>query len=261
VNIPQTKDLIDFSGQVILVTGSGRNIGAGIARRFAQAGARVVVNYNHSRSEAEALVKQLQREELVAFAIQADVSRREAVERLISDSIAHFGNLDIVINNAGIYPLASILDMTDEQWDTVLDANLRSVFLCTQLAARWWVEQGRGGAVVNVSSIEAENPAPLHSHYVAAKSAVTMFTQATALELGPYQIRVNSISPGLIWREGLDQEWPEGVERYQKVVPLGRLGRFEDVADACMFLASNGARWITGANLRVDGGVMTTQIY
>jgi NAD(P)-dependent dehydrogenase (short-subunit alcohol dehydrogenase family) len=151
--------------------------------------------------------------------------------------------------------------MSESEWDAVIDANLRSVFLCTQAAAKQMMAQGSGGAIVNIASIEGENPAPLHSHYDAAKGGVLMHTMAAANELGPHGIRVNAVSPGLIWREGLAEAWPDGVARYKKAVPLGRLGLADDIADACLFLASPAARWITGVNLRVDGGVMTKQIY
>jgi NAD(P)-dependent dehydrogenase (short-subunit alcohol dehydrogenase family) len=123
------------------------------------------------------------------------------------------------------------------------------------------IAQGQGGAIVNVTSIEAENPAPAHSHYNAAKAGAAMHTRAAAQELGPHGIRVNAVAPGLVWREGLDEAWPDGVARYLNAAPLGRLGQPEDVADACLFLASPAARWITGASLTVDGGVMTRQIF
>jgi NAD(P)-dependent dehydrogenase (short-subunit alcohol dehydrogenase family) len=123
------------------------------------------------------------------------------------------------------------------------------------------IAQGRPGAIVNIASIESENPAPQHSHYSAAKAAVVMYTRTAALELGGKGIRVNCVSPGLIWREGLDRDWPEGVNAYLQAVPLGRLGQPDDVADACLFLASSAARWITGANLIVDGGVLTHRVY
>jgi NAD(P)-dependent dehydrogenase (short-subunit alcohol dehydrogenase family) len=123
------------------------------------------------------------------------------------------------------------------------------------------IAQGRTGAIVNIASIEAENPAPDHCHYTAAKAAVVMYTRSAALELGGQGIRVNCVSPGVIWREGLDRDWPEGANAYLAAVPLRRLGQPEDVADACLFLASAAARWITGSNLVVDGGVLCNRVY
>jgi NAD(P)-dependent dehydrogenase (short-subunit alcohol dehydrogenase family) len=195
-----------------------------------------------------------------AIAVQGDLTQEKDVAHLIRRVVEQFNRLDMLINNAGTYPLRSVLDMTPDEWDHVVDANLRSVFLCTQAAASVMKEQDNG-AIVNITSIESENPAPNHSHYNAAKGGVLMFTRASAYELAPHGIRVNAVAPGLIWREGLERDWPDGVQRWLKTAPLNRLGLPEDVADACLFLASPAARWITGASLLVDGGVMTHQIF
>jgi NAD(P)-dependent dehydrogenase (short-subunit alcohol dehydrogenase family) len=258
---PSVQHLLDFTGKVVIVTGSGSGLGSGIALRFAEAGARVVVHYHSSHAGADAVVAQITQSGGEAIAVQADATDATAAQLLIAASVNTFGRLDVLVNNAGIYPLASVLDMTPEAWDAVINANMRSVFLCTQAAARQMVAQGEGGAIVNITSIEAENPAPNHSHYNAAKGGVLMYTRAAAYELGQYNIRVNAVAPGLIWREGLEQAWSEGVARWQKAAPLKRLGLPDDVADACLFLASPAARWITGASLTVDGGVMTKQIF
>lgn len=259
--VPHPRNLLDFSNRTVMVTGAGSGLGAGIAIRFAQAGASVVVNYRSSVTGAAAVVATVESMGGSAIALQADVTREEDVSLLIAQAVAHFGRLDVLVNNAGIYPLDSLLEMSSAAWDDVIDANLRSTFLCTQAAAKQMIAQGHGGAIVNISSIEAENPAPAHSHYVAAKAGMVMYGMAAAYELGEHGIRVNSVSPGLIWREGLEEAWPEGTTRYLAAAPLRRLGLAEDVADACLFLASPAARWITGANLRVDGGVMTNRVY
>lgn len=261
MTIPSPQQLLDFTGQIVIITGSGSGLGAGIAARFAEAGAMVVVNYRSNQSGAGAVVAEIQAKGGRAMAIQADVTHKAEVEQLIARTVDVFGQLNVLVNNAGIYPLTTLLDMLEEEWDAVIDSNLRSVFLCTQVGARQMIAQGHGGAIVNIASIEAENPAPMHSHYNAAKGGVLMHTMAAAHELGPHGIRVNAVSPGLIWREGLEAAWPDGVDRWQKAAPLTRLGLPDDVADACLFLASPAARWITGANLRVDGGVMTKQIF
>lgn len=263
-DIPSLQGLLDFTGQTAVVTGGGRGLGAAIARRFAEAGANVVVGYRSSRVEAEQVVSDIEGAGGRALAVQADVTVKAEIDVLLSQAENHFSGLDVLINNAGIYPMAALIEMTGSEWDATLNADLKSVFLATQAAARRMIargQDGQGGAIINIASIEASNPAPLHSHYNAAKAAVVMHTRAAAQELGPQGIRVNSVSPGLIWRPGLDQDWPEGVERYERSAPLGRLGRPEDVADACLFLASTAARWITGVDLRVDGGVMTSQAY
>ncbi len=244
-----------------MVTGASRGIGAGIARRFAEARADVAVNYHTSQSEAHAVVSEIEALGRKAIAVHADVRERAQVEGLTQTTVAELGSLDVLINNAGAQPLVPLLEMTDEQWDQVLDTNLRGAFLCTQLAAAQMIRQGGGGAIVNIASIEAENAAPNHSHYEASKGGILMFTRSCANELGEHGIRVNCISPGLIDTGGLDEAWPDGVARYLAAAPLGRTGTAQDVADACLFLASSGARWITGANLVVDGGVLTSTVY
>ena len=188
------------------------------------------------------------------------MTRTEDVERLFV-SAADLGGVDVLVCNAGIYPTRPFLQLSIEEWDEMLGVNLRGAFLCAQSGARLMVEQGRGGSIVNVTSISAANPAADHAHYNASKAGLEMLTQSLAAELGPHRIRVNAVAPGLIWSETVEQDWPEGVARWLARVPLGRLGQPDDVADACLFLASPAARWITGASLRVDGGVMTRQIY
>src|SRR3989338_5089352 len=224
MTVPAPSQLLDFAGQTVLVTGAGSGLGRGIAARFAEAGASVVVNYLNSAAGAESVVAEIQNRGGRAVAVRADVTDQSAVERLIAAALAAFGRLDVLINNAGAFPTATLLDMTEAQWDTVLDANLRSVFLCTQAAARQMIVQGQGGAIVNIASIEAEDPAPEHSHYNAAKGGVVMHARAAALELAPHNIRVNIVSPGLIWAEGIEQSWPDGVARWQKRALLKRLG-------------------------------------
>lgn len=258
---PRVASLLDFGGKVAVVTGAGSGLGRGIAARFAEAGAAVVVHYRRSARGAETLVGRIAGDGGRAVAVQGDLTREEDAARLVTSAVEAFGRLDVLVNNAGGYPQAALLEMTPAQWDEVIAINLRSTFLCTQAAARQMVHQGAGGAIVNITSIEAENPAPGHSHYDAAKAGVLMHTRAAAQELAGHGIRVNAVAPGLVWRDGIDEAWPDGVARWQRAAPLGRLGRSEDVADACLFLASPGARWITGASLTVDGGVMAHQIF
>lgn len=253
--------LLDFKGKTVVVTGAGSGLGRGIAARFGQAGAAVVVNYRTSEAGAAGVVEAIVAAGGKAVAVRADVSRQAEVERLIGKTVKAFGGLDVLVNNAGTYPATPLLEMTADEWDRVVEVNLRSVHLATQAAARQMIRQGRGGAIINVASISAMQPGAGHSHYNSAKAAVIMYTRTAALELGRHGIRVNAVSPGVIWHEGIERDWPEGVARYLKVVPLGRLGMPEDVADACVFLGSEGARWITGANLVVDGGVLACNVY
>jgi NAD(P)-dependent dehydrogenase (short-subunit alcohol dehydrogenase family) len=261
MDIPPPGQLLDFRGKVVVVTGGASGIGAGIAKRFAEAGADVVVNFRTNESGACEVVKTIEGCGGGAIAVQADVSQAAGASTVVEQAVATFGGLDVLINNAGTYPVAALLEMSEPEWDQVIANNLRSLHLCTQAAARKMIAQGRPGAIVNIASIEAENPAPGHSHYAAAKAAVVMYTRSAAVELGGQGIRVNCVSPGLIWRQGLDRDWPEGVNGYVRAAPLRRLGRPEDVADVCLFLASPAARWITGANLVVDGGVLCHRVY
>lgn len=258
---PPVRSLLDFSNKVAIVTGAGSGLGQGVALRFAEAGAPVVVHYHTSATGAVSVVDQIRVAGGQAVAARADLASEGGGQALIQTALRAFGRVDVLINNAGIYPRASVLDMTVSEWDAVLNAGLRSAFLCTQAFARQIQEQRSAGAIVNITSIEAHNPAPDHSHYNAAKGGLLMYTRASALELAALNIRVNAVAPGLIWREGIEQAWPDGVERWQRTAPLQRLGQPHDVADACLFLASPAARWITGASLTVDGGVLTHQIY
>lgn len=261
MNPPPVSSLLDFSGKVVIVTRSGSGLGRGIAKRFAEAGARVVVHYLKSAEGAQRVVEEIRAKPGQAIAVQGDLTRHEDAARLISEAVAAFGRVDVLVNNAGVYPVTNLVDMTVGEWDAVVDANLKSAFLCTQTFTRQIRVQGDGGAIVNITSIEADNPAPGHTHYDAAKGGLWMLTRSSAFELAAYNIRVNAVAPGLIWSETLEGNWPEGVERWLQKSPLKRLGMPEDVADACLFFASDAARWITGASLAVDGGVMTHQIY
>jgi len=221
--------VIDLNGRVVLVTGAGGTIGAGIARQFEAAGARVV---RHRGRE--------------------DGDLRTEARRVVDEAASEHGRLDAVVNNAGVQPVEPLADMTVEQWQSVVDSNLTAPFAITQAAVRHLPE---GGSITHIASIEGSHPAPGHAHYAASKAALIMHARAAALEYGPRGIRVNAVSPGLISRPGIEEQWPEGVERWRAAAPLGRMGTPEDVGNACVFLASDLARWVTGHDLVVDGGV------
>lgn len=261
MSAPSTDYSFDLSRKAALVTGGGGGIGRAISLAFARAGAAVAVHYYQNPEPAEDTVSQIRELGGQAEAVHADITSEHDVGNLLPEVRSVFGRLDIVINNAGIYPLSPLIEMALWQWEEMLATNLRSAFLVTQAAAQQMILQGEGGAIVNIASIEGISPAPGHSHYSAAKGGLIMFTKASASELGKHRIRVNAVSPGLIWRPGLEKDWPEGVQRYTEAAPLQRLGQPEDVASACLFLASPAASWITGINLVVDGGVLTHQTY
>ena len=243
---PAVGELLDLAGQSVLVTGASGNIGRGIAARLGEAGATVVVHYHTNRRDAEALAAQLE----AATLVRADLSNAGDVDAMFSDATP-----DLVVNNAAVQPVQSLTDMSLDEWRSMMAANLDSAFLTTRRAAERWRSAGRPGAVVNIASIEGVDPAAGHGHYATSKAGLLMFTRAAALEFGPAGIRVNAVSPGLIDREGLADDWPEGVRRWQDRAPLRRMGSPNDVADAVLFLLCPAARWISGTNLVVDGGM------
>lgn len=252
---------LELSGKTAIVTGASRGIGSAIASRFAAAGASIVVHYRTSEGEARELAARLVEKGTRVAAIRADLTDPAEVERLFEDAANEIGEADVLVNNAGSYPVARLVEASPEEWKSVVETNLVAVHLATRIAARRLIARGAEGAVVNVASIEALQPAPAHSHYAAAKSGVLAYTRSAALELGRHGIRVNAVSPGLIWREGIEQAWPEGVASFRARAPLGRLGRPEEVAEACLFLASPRSSFITGANLLVDGGILAAPAF
>lgn len=242
-----------LTGQVALVTGAGGGIGRAIALRFAEEGAAVALH--HRTRGVEDAVARVREAGGRAIALRADLRAEEACARLVREAAEWGGGrLTALVNNAGVQPTRALPGMTLAQWREVVDTNLSSVFACTQAAARVMGEAG-GGSVTHIASVEAGRPAALHAHYCAAKAAVVMHARSAALEYGPHGIRVNTVSPGLIARDGLEEDWPDGVRRWREAAPTGRLGRPEDIGDACVFLASSLASWITGHDLVVDGGV------
>lgn len=251
MTMPSTRLL---EGQTALVTGAGRGIGRGIALRFAEHGAPVAVHCRTAVREARAVADRIQDAGGRAMVVRGDLTDPSECHRIVREAAEWSGGrLTALVNNAGVQPVRELAAMTAEEWRAVVDTNLGSVFACTQAAAEVMGEGG--GSVTHIASIEASAPAPGHAHYSAAKAAVVMHARAAALEYGPLGIRVNTVSPGLIDRESLAEDWPDGVRRWQRAAPLGRLGRPEDIGDACVFLASPLASWITGHDLVVDGGV------
>jgi len=174
---------------------------------------------------------------------------------LIAFAMEKFGRIDALINNAAIQPHSLFIEMTDSQWNEMINVNLTVSHQLTQTFAKTAIKQKSTGSVVNISSIEGTQPAFGHGHYGVSKAAMLMHTKVAAQELGAHGIRVNAVSPGLIGRPGIEDAWPEGVERWLKRAPLSRMGTPRDVGDACVFLCSPLAQWITGNNLIVDGGM------
>lgn len=248
------NELLDLSARRVLVTGASGAIGCVIARRLATAGADVALQYRHNGSAVEHLLGEIGKLGVKAIVVQADLAEASGVAELFDQLDAQGFSPNAIVNNAADQSVANLQDMSAEQWRHMMASNLDSVFqICKQAAPDM-----AGGSIVNISSIESLDPAPGHGHYATSKAGLNMLSRAQALEFGNQGIRVNTVSPGLIRRDGIEQAWPEGVARWQERAPLTRLGEPEDVADAVLFLLSDAARWISGANLVVDGG-MTAQ--
>ena len=246
--VPSVSSLLDLTGRVALVTGASGNIGAGIARRLHEAGAAVAIHAGRNRPAADSLANELSTRVTV---VQGDVERD--ADRLCDETVGALGRLDILVNNAGIQPVAALVDLSAEDRSEMLRINVGGVMAMTQASAARMAE---GGCVVNIASVEGLQPAFLHSHYSTSKAAVLMHTRAAALELGAKGIRVNAVAPGLIHVDGLEDAWPDGVARWHAAAPLQRLGDPSDIGDAVLFLVSPMARWVTGATVVVDGGVL-----
>ncbi len=234
-----------LAGQVAVVTGAAKRIGRSIALRLAAEGADVVVNYLSSQSEAESLVSEIEAMGRRAIAVQGDVARRADVQRLFAAAEARFGRLDILVNNAGMFFAAKFEELTEEQWDRILNANLKSQFLCAQAAAPIMKRQGQG-RIINISSLGGFLPWPAFTHYCVSKAGSIMLTRCLARALAP-EILVNSVAPGTIQFPG---EAPD--EDYIRRTPLHRTGTGDDIAGAVAYLAS--ADFVTGQVIVVDGG-------
>lgn len=248
-----------LEGQVALVTGAAKRVGRSIALRLAAEGAAVIANYATSKAEAESLVREIESSAKAgravgrAIAVKADVSKRADVEKLFAATDREFGRLDILVNNAGIFFPARFEEITDEQWDRIMDANLRSQFLCSQAAAPIMKRQGRG-KIINISSLGGLLAWPSYMHYCVSKAGVIMLTKCLARSLAP-EILVNSVAPGTIHfpdepsGNPMHDVW---AEDYVRRVPLRRTGTGDDVAGAVAYLAT--AEFVTGQVIVVDGG-------
>jgi NAD(P)-dependent dehydrogenase (short-subunit alcohol dehydrogenase family) len=234
-----------LTGQAALVTGAGKRIGRSIALALARAGADVAINYNSSKAEADDVAREISALGRHAVAMQADVSRRADVQRIFGSVLVEFGRLDILVNNAGAFFHAPFETLTDEQWDSILDSNLKSQFLCAQAAAPIMKKQARG-RIINISSLGGLLAWPGYTHYCVSKAGSIMLTRCLARALAP-EILVNSVAPGTIQFPG---EPPD--EDYIRRVPLRRTGTGDEIASAVLYLAT--AEFITGQVIVVDGG-------
>lgn len=243
-----------LAGKIAVVTGASKGIGAAIAENLAAAGATVVVNYASSKSGADRVVAEITGRGGKAIAVQADLSKQADVERLFAETKRAFGRVDILINNAGIYEFAPLEAITPDHFHKQFNLNVLGLLWATQEAVKL---MGPGGAIVNVSSVVSTAGIPNAAVYSGTKAAVDAVTRSLAKELGPRQIRVNSINPGMVETEGVhatgiaESEFRKQIE---STTPLGRIGQPQDIATVAVFLASPDAGWITGETLYVAGG-------
>jgi 3-oxoacyl-[acyl-carrier protein] reductase len=238
-----------LDGKVALVTGGARGIGAAVSRELARGGARVCVNYRAGAEAAEALAG-----EIGGIAAQANVADADQVAALVERTEAELGSLDILVANAGLTRDTLIMRMTDEDWDTVLDTNLRGVFNCCRVVARGMLKR-KSGAIVTMTSVVGLHGNAGQTNYAASKAGIVGFTKSLAKELGSRGVRVNAIAPGYVATELTDVLPEELKQLILGNTSLGRLGEPEDVAGAVRFLCSDEARFVTGAVLQVDGGL------
>jgi 3-oxoacyl-[acyl-carrier protein] reductase len=244
-----------LAGKVAVVTGASKGIGAAIAQHLAAEGAAVVVNYASSKAGAERVVAEITGKGGRAVVVQADVSKQADIRRLFAETKKAFGRLDILVNNAGIYEFAPIEGVTPEHFHKQFDLNVLGLLLTTQEALK---HLGAGGSIINLSSVVATAAPPTAAVYSATKAAVDAVTRSLAKELGPRQIRVNAINPGMVETEGFhaagigESEFRKQVEAQ---TPLGRIGQPQDIGPAAVFLASGDSGWITGETLTIAGGL------
>lgn len=250
-----------LKGKVALITGGSRGIGKAIALGMAREGADVAISFRVNRKGAEEVIGKIKLMSRRALAIQADVSKVENITTMVEKVYSEFNRIDILVNNAGIGILGSLLDTSEEEWDKVLDTNLKGVFFCSQAAAKKMIKQ-RSGKIINMGSINGIVAEANQCSYNASKGGVHMITKSLAIELAPYNINVNALGPGFILTEASEKDIADSKirEEYLKNIPLGRFGVPEDVVGAAIFLASEDSEYFTGQTLYMDGGIMIQQM-
>ncbi|MEK4305366.1 3-oxoacyl-[acyl-carrier-protein] reductase [Oceanobacillus sp. FSL K6-0251] len=244
-----------LQGQTAVVTGASRGIGRAIALELSKNGANVIVNYSGSEAKAEEVVGEIQELGVKAVKVQANISEEESVKQLMKQAVEEFGSIDILVNNAGITKDNLLMRMKEDEFDQVIQTNLKGTFLCTKAVTRQMMKQ-KSGRIINVASIVGVSGNPGQANYVAAKAGVIGLTKTTAKELASRNILVNAVAPGFISTDMTDLLSEEQQESLLQLVPLARLGKPEDVARVVRFLASEDANYITGQTIHIDGGMV-----
>lgn len=251
------KSLWDLTGQVAIVTGARRGMGKSHAILLAKTGAKVVVS-DISQEECQLVVDEIKKNKGEAMAVKCDVTKKEEINEMVRKTVEKFGKVDILVNNAGICQFKPFLELTEEDWDRTLDINLKGYFLCVQAAAKEMVKQ-KAGVIVNIASIAMGQVGigfPNLTHYCASKGGIVAMTETLALELAPYNIRVNAIAPGAIDTPMIDplKTDPKTMEGTLARIPLHRVGKTEEVSNLVLFLASDASSYMTGSTVVIDGG-------
>ena len=263
------SQIINLQNKTAIVTGGAMGIGLGIASRLAEAGSNVVIaDFNEATANQSA--DELLQKGYKVKAIKVDVSAQNEVLMMVEETINTFGGIDILVNNAGIYPNILVMNMAQEDFEKVISVNLKGVFLCTKKVAEKMIAQGRGGRIINITSIDALHPSSAGlAHYDASKHGVWGFTKNVALELAPHKIWVNAIAPGGIATPGVEKvqksmqvpkgvDMPKMLEAFLAKIPMKRMGEPDDIGKVALFLASDMASYITGTQIVVDGGYLLT---
>ena len=248
---------MDLKGKVAIITGARRGMGRTHALALAKAGAKVVVA-DISLEDCQKMVKEIEKNKGEALAVKCDVAKKEEVDEMVKKAVEKFGKVDILVNNAGICQFKPFLDLTEEEWDRTLNINLKGYFLCAQAAAKEMVKQ-KSGVIINIASVAMGQVGvgiPNIVHYCASKGGVVGMTEALAVELAPYNIRVNAISPGMIETPMIDpiKKDPKVAEAMLDRVPMKRVGKPEEVSNLVLFLASDASSYMTGSTVVIDGG-------
>lgn len=245
-----------LEGKTALITGASKGIGKAIAEKFAEEGANVAFTYLSNVEKGEALEKELASKGVKAKGFRSDASDYQAAQDLIAGVVEEFGGMDVLINNAGITKDNLLMRMSEEDWDVIQNINLKSCFNTVKASARTFMKQ-RSGSIINMSSVVGVKGNPGQANYAASKAGIIGFTKSVALELGSRNIRCNAIAPGFIETEMTDALDEKTVQSWRDAIPLKRGGSTEDVANACIFLASDMSAYITGQTIQVDGGMLT----
>ena len=253
---------MSLKGKIAIVTGGNSGIGKAIALGLAQSGANIVIDYIANPQAADALERQIVALGDTAIGVEADVSKVEELQTLIDAAVKAFGRVDVMVNNAGVETRTSVLDTTEAQYDKVLSINLKSAFFGTQIAARQMIKQGGGGRIINITSVHEDWPMPGNTAYCLAKGGMRMLTRTAGVELAPHGVLVVGVGPGAVATpiNLATMQDPSLMKKLDAAIPLGRMAKPEEIASVVVFLAGEGASYLTATTIFADGGIMQSSV-